>query len=464
MKTTLPVYLPNAFSVFFFFFSSRRRHTRYWRDWSSDVCSSDLTNNAGVEFTRSMGAEVQMVTIRGTNSWHGGGYWYHQNDEVNANDWFRNRRGVENPEWRDNRAGGKIGGPIWKDRTFFFLFEEERHFSTQAVFQRLVPSAALRAGILKFKDAGGTVQAFNLNPTPTLDPAATPADNDPRIGTMIPTTGKESDPLSPNFNGACDVGSTPTCNPLDPRNLGLSPAIAATWAKLPAANDFTAGNAALRAPFFTGTVPNIVNEHNAIFRLDHKINDKWDFMGKYAWNSGGRVQIQTFLHVRDDKVVGGITTPLYFVARGGQFLDIGGIPVPASVRSADKGTYRRAFISALGLVDSATQVLTRAGDLSPQPAGSTITQKENVNAYEIYFSDTWRVTPSLTFTYGLTWGVQMPPNDPTGKTAMMIDVSTGKPIDAKSYLSAKETAALNGTVFNPTVGYVPIKSTGRKYP
>ena len=531
------------------------------------------TNNAGVEFTRSMGAEVQMVTIRGTNSWHGGGYWYHQNDEVNANDWFRNRRGTENPEWRDNRYGGKVGGPIWKDRTFFFLFEEERHFSTQAVFQRLVPSAALRAGILKFRDAGGVVRAFNLNPTPTLDPAATPTDNDPQIGTMLPA----------------DNGT------LDPRLKGLSPAIAATFAKLPAANDFTAGDAALRAPFFTSNVPEIRNEHNAIFRLDHKINDKWDFMGRYqystssvvpsniqvdvsgtapgcqfgvpcniatrplqpryvvggltgrltpnlinefhfdwlrhwwswiapgakipvipsslsdtrlqiwqesrlngmvpinvntqqarqrvwngqdytfidnltwikgkhAWNFGGRVQFQHFLHVRDDKVVGGITTPLYFAARGGQFLDIGGIPIPASVKSSDKSTYRRAYISALGMVDSATQVLTRAGDLSPQPAGSTITQKENVNAYEIYFSDTWRVTPSLTFTYGLTWGVQMPPNDPTGKTAMMIDVSTGKPIDAKSYLAAKQAAALNGTVFNPTVGYVPIKSTGRKYP
>src|SRR6266436_1023826 len=80
------------------------------------------TNNAGVDFTRSLGAEVQMVTKRGTNDWHGAGYWYHQNDELNANDWFRNNgfgctKGdpgcvipVENPEWRDNRYGGKIGG------------------------------------------------------------------------------------------------------------------------------------------------------------------------------------------------------------------------------------------------------------------------------------------------------------------------------------------------------------------
>ncbi len=552
------------------------------------------TNNAGVDFTRSLGAEVQMVTRRGSNDWHGAGYWYHQNDELNANDWFRGHRPdaftgkpfTENPEWRDNRYGGRIGGPIWKNRTFFFLHEEERHFFTQSVFQRLVPSDALRVGILKFRDAGGVVRAFNLNPAPTLDPVACSSpcnDNDPQIGTVLPA----------------DNGT------LDPRVIGLNPAIAAEWANLPAPTDFSAGDAALRAPFFTSSVPNLANEHFAVIRLDHKINDKWDFMGSYrystsaitpaniqediggiasgcrfgqpcalasrplqprflvagltgrltsnlvndfhfdwlrhwwswiapgagipvpglnngnacaavapcsdarlqiwsesrinamvpinvntqqarqrvwngqdytlidnlswikgkhAWNFGGRVQLQHFLHVRDDKVVGGITTPLYFVARGGQFLDIGGIPIPASVTSSDRSTYRRAYISALGLVDSATQVLTRAGDLSPQPAGSTITQKENVNAYEIYFGDTWRLTPSLTVSYGLTWGVQMPPHDPTGKTAMLIDVSTGKPIDAKSYLDAKEKAALNGDVFNPTVGYVPIKSTGRKYP
>src|SRR5712664_3307400 len=133
------------------------------------------TNNTGTDFTRSAGAEVQMVTKRGTNDWHGAGYWYHQNDELNANDWFRNNgfgctKGdpgcvipVENPEWRDNRYGGKIGGPIWKNRTFFFLHEEERHFFTQAVFSRLSPTAALRAGILEFKDANGNIIPYNLN-------------------------------------------------------------------------------------------------------------------------------------------------------------------------------------------------------------------------------------------------------------------------------------------------------------
>src|SRR3989442_10389528 len=100
------------------------------------------TNNTGTDFTRSAGAEVQMVTKRGTNDWHGAGYWYHQNDELNANDWFRNNgfgsgTPIENPEWRDNRYGGKIGGPIWKNPTFFFLPGEGRAFFTQAGFSSL---------------------------------------------------------------------------------------------------------------------------------------------------------------------------------------------------------------------------------------------------------------------------------------------------------------------------------------
>src|SRR5437667_5813519 len=201
------------------------------------------TNNAGAEFTRSAGAEVQMITKRGTNSWHGAGYWYHQNDELNANDWFRNNgfgdptaAPIENPEWRDNRYGGKIGGPIWKNPTFFFLHEEERHFFTQAVLSRLVPTAALRAGILEFKDpATGNIIPYNLNAVPTVDPGA--------------------------FAGAPNTGQTIPCSGLDPRftcgssgaaggGINVSPAIAATWNIMPLPNDFSGGDG-LRTANFT---------------------------------------------------------------------------------------------------------------------------------------------------------------------------------------------------------------------
>jgi Carboxypeptidase regulatory-like domain len=539
------------------------------------------TNNAGVDYSRSGGAEVQMVTRRGTNQWHGAGYWYHQNDELNANDWFRNNgfgdpssAPVTNPEWRDNRYGGRLAGPIWKDRTFFFLHEEERHFFTQSVFSRLVPTAALRAGILKFKDGSGAVNSYNLNGAPVVDP---------------------------------DTGSVVASSGLDPRGLGVSPAIAATWALLPMPNDFSGGDG-LRSAFFTSTSQNTTNEHFAVARIDHKINDKFDFMvsyrfgksdiipaniqediggvapgcrqgvpcaianrplqprylvtgltarltpnvvndfhfnwlrhwwswvapgarilpissslsdapiqiwqesrvngmvpinlntqqarerawngqdytftdnltwirGKHVWTFGGRAQIEHFLHIRDDKVVGGLASPLYFAAYGGDFTSVKPVSLGSApplcadnttgtncLRPQDTTNWNRAYVSTLGIIESGTQVLTRDGNLNAQPPLTPITQHENVTSYELHFSDTWRISSSLTFTYGLTWGVQMPPYDPTGKTAMMIDAGTGKPIDSKSYLGAKEAAALNGDVFNPTLGFVPIKATGRKYP
>jgi hypothetical protein len=542
------------------------------------------TNNSGADFTRSAGAEVQMVTKRGTNTWHGSGYWYHQNDELNSNDWFRNNgfgsgNKVENPEWRDNRYGGKIGGPIWKNHTFFFLHEEERHFFTQAVFSRLSPTPALRAGIITVSD--GT--PYNVNPTAVVDPGAFPGD--PNTGKLIQPSGLDSN------EKICNVPSA-GCTPLDPRQLGGSPAVLAEWAKMPLPNDYSGGDG-LRTANFTAPEGNISNEHFAVVRLDHKINDKWSFMGSYrysvsqiqppniqedisgtapgckfgtvcalaqrplqprflvagltgqikpnlinefhfdwlrhwwswvapgarvpvinsslsdaplqiwrenltdgmvpinvntqqarqrVWNGqdytftdnlswlkgkhnfqfGGRAQIEHFLHERDDKVTGGITQPIYYVAKGGFFSNLGGIPSPTD---ADSSTaFKRAYISYLGMVDSATQVLTRDASLSPNPPFTNIVQKENVDAYEVHFSDTWRVSPSLTISYGLTWGVQLPPYDPTGKTALMVDAGTGKLIDSESYLKNKQTAALNGTVYNPTVGYVPIKSTGRKYP
>lgn len=571
------------------------------------------TNNSGADFTRSAGAEVQMVTKRGTNDWHGAGYWYHQNDELNANDWFRNFLKIPQPEWRDNRYGGKIGGPIWKNRTFFFLHEEERHFFTQAPFSRLSPTPALRAGIIEVGDcSSGQITAYNITPVPVVNPGACgPGKTDPNAGKTIQPSGLDS------TGNLCNVG-TAGCTPLDPRASTLpyvsnsalcsssgciNPAIAATWARMPLPNDYSGGDG-LRTANFTGAESNISNEHFAVLRLDHKINDKWDFMasyrysvsaiqppniqedisgtapgctfgtvcalanrplqprflvtgltgqikpnlinefhfdwlrhwwswiapgaktpvissslsdaplqiwresrtdgmvpinvntqqarqrvwngrdftfidnlswvkGKHNWQFGGRAQIEHFLHVRDDKVTGGITQPLYYVAKGGFFSNLGGIPVPSGDPNLDSSTaFKRAYISALGLVDSATQVLTRAGDLTPNPPLTDIIQKENVDAYELHISDTWRVTPSLTLNYGLTWGVQMPPFDPTGKTALMIDtttcqgtnVGTCKVIDSESYLKTKQTDALNGIPYNPTVGYVPIKATGRKYP
>ena len=89
---------------------------------------------------------INLVIRSGTNSFHGGAYEFLRNDKLNANDFFNNRYGSPRSIARWNQFGGTVGGPIRKNKTFFF-FDEESILQKQpgnATFG--VPSAAMRTG------------------------------------------------------------------------------------------------------------------------------------------------------------------------------------------------------------------------------------------------------------------------------------------------------------------------------
>jgi outer membrane receptor protein involved in Fe transport len=79
-----------------------------------------LTNAYSAEFGRAGGAVVLVQTKSGTNHFHGDAYDFIQNDIFNANDYFANQNGSKRPPVRRNDYGGTIGGPIWKNKLFFF--------------------------------------------------------------------------------------------------------------------------------------------------------------------------------------------------------------------------------------------------------------------------------------------------------------------------------------------------------
>ena len=79
-----------------------------------------LTNAYSAEFGRAGGAVVLVQTKSGTNRFHGDAYDFIQNDIFNANDYFLNQSGAKRPPVRRNQYGGTIGGPIWKNKLFFF--------------------------------------------------------------------------------------------------------------------------------------------------------------------------------------------------------------------------------------------------------------------------------------------------------------------------------------------------------
>jgi Carboxypeptidase regulatory-like domain/TonB dependent receptor len=89
---------------------------------------------------------INVVTRSGTNEFHGSLYEFLRNDILTANNWFNNANGVEKAPRRYNLFGGTIGGPIRKDRTFFFFDYEGVRDRNAQTFLGGVPSAAMRQG------------------------------------------------------------------------------------------------------------------------------------------------------------------------------------------------------------------------------------------------------------------------------------------------------------------------------
>ncbi len=113
------------------------------------------TSNPNASQGRSSGAQVELITKQGSNEWHGNLFEYHRNTVTTANDFFNNMtiidgQSLPRPVLIRNNYGGTIGGPIMKDRFFFFYNYEARRDARQVPVNRTVPLASLGQGLLKF--------------------------------------------------------------------------------------------------------------------------------------------------------------------------------------------------------------------------------------------------------------------------------------------------------------------------
>ncbi|HKV25016.1 MAG TPA: carboxypeptidase-like regulatory domain-containing protein [Candidatus Acidoferrum sp.] len=510
---------------------------------------------------RSSGGQVNLLGRHGTNNYHGSVYWYTQNSAFNANSWDNNSAKIKQPHLDDNRGGVRFGGPIRKDKTFFFANYELRRFPQSDTITRVVPTATLKAGILQFQNSAGVVQQYNL---------ASAAD--------------------------CGASGSAAC---DPRSLGISPAIQAFWKLMPAGN-FAAVGDGLNYTGFRGTVSAPEDDDFGVFRLDHNFSDKWKFSGSYTYfrsiavGSAPQVSIAngnlkavsssptraamvtgqlvtqitpmttnafSFGWVRDwvnfpvetptasatslaipgtntsdgyiainpaeglldapidnnttnarfqdyfqkniqftdnlswvkgkhtlqfgtddrrlplkndraDKVVNGITSLVSVLdtAEGrGTFLSIPGANAPPlctnsstassfCLQSADLSKWNQLYAGALGLIDNTSVLAVRDGSLKPLPFGTALSNNTVEETYYFYGQDVWRISNSLTLTYGLSYGWQNAPTDSLGRQTIEINAATGQFLTVPSYISQKQSGAQSGTIFNPQLGYLPVNT------
>jgi len=113
------------------------------------------TTNGGADTGRGSGADISLVTRSGTNDAHGALYEYRRGTETAANSFFNNRNGVARPVLLINLFGGAVGGPIKRNKAFFFTNFEGRRDASATSVSRNVPAENLKQGIINYRDTKG---------------------------------------------------------------------------------------------------------------------------------------------------------------------------------------------------------------------------------------------------------------------------------------------------------------------
>ncbi len=150
-----------------------------------------LSLNMSAQYGNSAGSTVNLVTKSGTNAWHGSGWEYIRNNALDANEFFLNQNGVANPALRFNQFGATFGGPIIKDKLFFFLALQGDRFQTVGTPQTVLQeTAAWRTAVEDANTNSGlnsTAALLYSNFTPANPGQSTGLTSDTYFG-LTPTT------------------------------------------------------------------------------------------------------------------------------------------------------------------------------------------------------------------------------------------------------------------------------------
>ncbi len=155
-----------------------------------------VTNSNSAEYGKQPGGYFNVITKSGTNQFHGSAFYFFRDERLNANSWVRNRSGLPRAPNREKMAGGTLGGPVRRDRTFFFgSFQHYRDQNVTTSATTRYPTQKMLegdfseyGGVLYDPDTGAPI-AGNRIPAALLDPAAQ------NLAQIIPTVPKLGDRL-----------------------------------------------------------------------------------------------------------------------------------------------------------------------------------------------------------------------------------------------------------------------------
>lgn len=461
------------------------------------------TTNANAAQGRSSGAQISLITKSGTNQFHGALFEFHRPKILSANDFFNNRSGIERPGLIRNTFGGALGGPIIKDRAFFFYSYEGRRDARQSTVVRTVPLASLGRGELRFPGSSGeittltTAQLNKLFPAVQINPLAVAAfadaaakypANDFTVGDstssrLLNTAGfrfNASTPVALNSHAArfdlnltsrqllfvranviYDLtGSVPQFPDTPKPNVWSHPwgfVVGHTWT----INGSLVNNVryGLTREAFTNQGDSSANSisfrfvyspfaYSRTFSRQTPVQNITDDLSYVRGNHTAQfgVNIRAILNRRvtfANAFDSAVTNPSFYSGGAGTILSttVNNVyPIGAGFRSAVQNSVA-ALIGRFSQY-SGNFTFDRAGNLLP--SGTPSKREFATQEYDGYAQDIWKITPNFTMTYGLRYSLSRPVYERKG-----YEVKTNIPLS--EYFRRRVEGAAAGTPYNDPI-------------
>jgi carboxypeptidase family protein len=215
-----------------------------------------VTSNFTSEYGRNSGAQVEMVTKSGTNKFHGSAYFFYQTPGFNANDPANIEQRLSRSQFIQQIPGFTLGGPIIKNKTFFFANFQWLRTTLTTLNSNTVYTDQARQGILRFIDQSSPIcQGGNYQG----------ACNNTAAGSLNATVGSNGQPLPGVVVDSYNVVAN------DPQGLGLDPRVQAVLNAMPSPNNYTIGDG-LNIAAFSWLASEHEKQLDYTVRLDHTFN------------------------------------------------------------------------------------------------------------------------------------------------------------------------------------------------
>ena len=219
-----------------------------------------VSSNFTAELGRSSGAQVTFVTRSGTNNFKGSAFEYYQTPRLNAKEYGENLNNAAKGQFVQHIFGGSFGGPIVKDKAFFFgNIQLLRAYETRLV-TRTVLTPTAKSGIFRYVQGGQNSAA----------------------GTSTAAVDASGTPIKPVCGGSVTTNCITSYNiATNPTGVGVDPTLAAFLNAIPAPNNFFTGDG-LNTAGFNFAAPQRERQYDMTFRLDYKFSDTNQIYGRYA--------------------------------------------------------------------------------------------------------------------------------------------------------------------------------------